>query len=63
MLKRWLGSGMLAAAISAVGINRAEKIEKRLAGGKALSVRGLIARHTVMAAIMLAMKQRRSKAN
>lgn len=61
MLKRFLGSGVLAAAVSAVGIATAEKLEKQLAGGKALSVRGLMARHTLMAAIFSQMKQHRSK--
>ncbi len=64
-LVRFLGSGVLATVVSSVGIETAEKLEKKVAGGKALSVCGLQARHTLMAAMfrqMKKMKQRRSKA-
>ena len=63
MLKRLLGSGVLAALVSAIGVAAIEKAEKKLAGGKALSVRGLMARHTLMAITFRRMKQHRSKAD
>ena len=60
MLIRSLGSGLLAAVLGSLGVVNAERLEKKVAGGKALSVRGLIARHTVMAAAFRAMKEHRS---
>ncbi len=61
MLKRLLGSWILASAVSALGIQTVQKTEKKLAGDKALTIRGLMARHTVMAMVMRRLKQRRSK--
>ncbi len=51
-----LGSGMIAAVASSIGVLTLIRIEKRIAGGKALSARALMARRTLMAAGMRAMK-------
>lgn len=61
MLIRFLGSGMLAAIASSIGILTVEKFETRIAGGKAISSRALMARHTMMAAVMRQMKEHKAK--
>ena len=59
--RRFLGSGVLAAVVNSIGITTAERLEKQIAGGRALSVRGLIARHTLMAAMLHHVKQQKAK--
>ena len=61
MLRRLIASGVVAAAMGSFGIRTTEKLEKKIAGGRALSVRGLMARRAVMAAAMQMMKQDREQ--
>jgi antitoxin component of MazEF toxin-antitoxin module len=51
----------LATLMETLGVRTAEKLERKLAGGRAISVRGLIAYRTTMAALLHQMKMDRSK--
>ncbi len=61
MLLRLISSSMLAALAGCLGIETSQQFEKKVTGGRALSVKGLIARHTVRAAIFSRMKEHRPK--
>lgn len=56
-LKHLSRAGALSAALGAAGAIGSEKIEKRIAGGRALSVRGLMARRMLMALTFRRMKR------
>jgi hypothetical protein len=60
MLGRILGSTLLATGIRFIGFDRAVKLEKALAGGRAVTVRSLIARRMLMAQAFRQMKRQRS---
>lgn len=57
MLVRLSGESILAAVLSAVDMRTAANLEKKLLGGKALTVRSMIARQTLMALMHRKMKE------
>jgi hypothetical protein len=56
-----LSSGTIAALGSSIGVLTLLRIEQRIAGGKALSARTLMARRTLMAAGMRTMKESKAR--
>lgn len=57
MIFRWIGETLLGSGLSVVDMRNALKAEKRLAGGKALTVRSMMSRQMLMAALHRRMKQ------
>lgn len=57
MYLRVFGEALLGAGLSVVDLRTAERVEKKLAGGKAMSVRSMIARQMLMALVHRRMKQ------
>ncbi len=57
MIVRLVGEAMLASGLSAVDMRKAVALEKRVAGGKAFTVRSMISRQMLMALMHRKMKQ------
>ncbi len=60
MLKRIVGSSVMAAVVYTFGVRNSETLEKQIAGGKALYVRGLIGRKMIWAHGMQALKKHKA---
>lgn len=66
MVLRLLGETLLGSGLSVMGLSKAEAVEKKLAGGKALAVRAMMSRQILMALTHRRMKehkQARHRAN
>lgn len=57
MVFRWIGEALLGSGLSIVGMRSALKVEKRFAGGKAFTVRSMMSRQMLMAAMHRGMKR------
>ncbi len=57
MFLRLVGEALLGSGLSVVDMRTAEKVEQKLAGGRALTVRSMMSRQTLMALLHRKVKE------